>query len=151
MPQDSESEAKLEQEAKFKSYLEALIAPIPGAIAGDVENSYVSLFRTAYGIPVSDEENLTVHFPTSDGLTLQQTMYDIFSRNSGAFNPLSAAVLVKRYGLTTGKTQTVKEVAGFLGLTSEKINGIEGRALQGLRYPTIRDIFIPRFVEIHNP
>lgn len=52
-----------------------------------------------------------------------------------ALTPREARVLKLRFGLTDGRTHTLKEVGEKFGVTRERIRQIEAQALQRLRHP----------------
>jgi RNA polymerase primary sigma factor len=53
-----------------------------------------------------------------------------------ALSPREARVLKLRFGLTDGRSHTLKEVGEKFGVTRERIRQIEAEALQRLRHPS---------------
>jgi RNA polymerase primary sigma factor len=54
-------------------------------------------------------------------------------------HPREERVMIMRFGLLSGRPQTLEETGREFGLTRERIRQIEGKALGKLRHPSRRD------------
>ncbi len=79
---------------------------------------------------VEDQE-----IPPPSELASQRLLRDEIESVLTALSPREARVLKLRFGLTDGRSYTLKEVGEKFGVTRERIRQIEAEALQRLRHP----------------
>jgi RNA polymerase primary sigma factor len=111
-------------ELKVRHMLRAARFPLsldmPAGIDGDVE----------LGDFVEDE-----HIPLPEEEATRSALRDLVHEALQDLPPREVRVLQLRYGLDGGRTYTLEEVGGKLGVTRERVRQIEAQALGRLRHP----------------
>jgi len=64
--------------------------------------------------------------PEPDGSTIRDILKDYIE-------PRAVTIICIRYGLVTGRVDTLRDAGGKLGLTSERVRQLETKALRALR------------------
>lgn len=78
----------------------------------------------------------TRELPPGPGELAETSERDQLLRDAIAqLNPREALVLSKRFGLDGGEEYTLREIAQEIGLSGNRVNQIEARALEKLRHP----------------
>ncbi|MBS1254166.1 MAG: RNA polymerase sigma factor SigA [Anaerolineales bacterium] len=125
-------------------------SPTPEEIAGEVDLPThkvrwmlrVSQRPISLEKPVGEESDSELGdfiedqgIPAPTELTLQHMLREEIESILTALSTREARVLKLRFGLTDGRSYTLKEVGEKFGVTRERIRQIEAEALRRLRYP----------------